>query len=100
MRLIAAWIAVLISFAAPAQAKPNFAATFAGRDGCFELYDLSANKLVARYNPARCAKRLWPQSTFKVPLSLMAFDAGILKDENTSIKWDGKRTGRARPDGR
>jgi len=94
MRSFAAWIAVLFLCASTAEAKPNFAATFADRDGCFELYDLAANKLVTRYNPARCVKRLWPQSPFKVPLSLMAFDAGILKDENTSIQWDGKRTGR------
>jgi len=95
VRLIAPWIAILALSAGQAQAKPNFAATFAGRDGCFELYDLTAKKIVARYNPARCAQRTWPQSTFKVPLSLMAFDAGLLKDENTMIKWDGKRTGRA-----
>lgn len=94
MRLIPMWIAILFLFTAQAQAKPNFAATFAGRDGCFELYDLTANKLVMRYNPTRCAKRLWPQSTFKVPLSLMAFDAGILKDENSAMKWDGVKTSR------
>ena len=30
-----------------------------------------------------------PCSTFKVPLSLMAFDQGILQDENTTYRWDG-----------
>lgn len=89
-------IAAAILFATAAHAaQPDYATLFAGRDGCFELYDLTADKVVARYNPARCAKRLPPQSTFKVPLSLMAFDAGLLKDENTTIKWDGKRSGRA-----
>ena len=28
-------------------------------------------------------------STFKMPLALMAFDAGILRDETTTFKWDG-----------
>jgi beta-lactamase class D len=87
-------IGVLFATAAHA-AAPDYATVFAGRDGCFMLYDLTAKKVVARYNPARCAKRFPPQSTFKVPLSLMAFDAGLLQDENTIIKWNGKRSARA-----
>jgi len=81
---------IAIALAAPAwSAEPDYAMLFAGRDGCFELYDLKANKTVARYNPKRCATRLSPCSTFKVPISLMAFDAGVLKDENSTLKWDG-----------
>lgn len=75
-------------------ADPDYAKIFAGRDGCFELYDLKANKLVVRFNPKRCAQRTSPCSTFKVPLSLMAFDAGILADENSQRKWDGTVTRR------
>ncbi len=91
------WISViaLLLLASPAQAaEPNYARLFAGRDGCFELYDLKANKLVARYNPAHCSKRVSPASTFKVPLSLMAFDTGILKNENSAMKWDGRKSAR------
>ena len=80
--------------AVPAHAKPNFERVFGTRDGCFELYDLTNNKLVARYNPKHCATRVSPQSTFKVPLSLMAFDAGLLKSDRSAMKWDGKRTAR------
>ena len=90
---IALLIALLLA-APPAAAKPNLARIFAGRDGCFELYDLKTNKLVTRYNPKQCAKRVSPCSTFKVPLSLMVFDAGILKNEKSMIKWDGKKSGR------
>jgi beta-lactamase class D len=86
-------IAVLL-FPSTAHAKANFERAFAGRDGCFELYDLKANKLLVRYNPSRCAKRISPCSTFKVPLALMAFDAGILKNESSRMKWDGKKTAR------
>lgn len=74
--------------------EPNYATLFAGRDGCFELYDLTANKLVARYNFKLCATRVAPQSTFKVPLSLMAFDSGILKNERSGLTWDGRRSAR------
>jgi beta-lactamase class D len=74
--------------------EPNYARLFVGRDGCFELYDLKSNTLLVRSNPRRCAERTSPCSTFKVPLALMAFDAGILLDENSSIKWDGVKTSR------
>ncbi|HEX4824458.1 MAG TPA: penicillin-binding transpeptidase domain-containing protein [Candidatus Polarisedimenticolaceae bacterium] len=72
-----------------AAAEPEFKAIFAGRDGCFELYDLAANKVIVRSDAAQCARRTTPASTFKVPLALMAFDAGILQDENSFMKWDG-----------
>jgi beta-lactamase class D len=87
--------ALVISALPPAQAgEPDFARLFAGRDGCFELYDLKADTIVVRFNPDRCALRTSPCSTFKVPLALMAFDAGILKDENSSMKWDGTKFSR------
>jgi beta-lactamase class D len=74
--------------------RPDLAQVFAGRDGCFELYDLNAKKLVVRSDARRCAERVSPCSTFKVPLALMAFDAGVLTDERSSIKWDGQDRGR------
>jgi len=81
--------------ASPALAgEPDFTRHFSGRDTCFELNDLKANKLVARSNPSRCAQRTSPCSTFKVPLALLAFDAGILKDETSAMKWDGTKTNR------
>ena len=86
---------ITLLFTSPALAgEPNFARIFAGRDGCFELYDLKADKLVVRSDPTRCALRTSPCSTFKVPLALMAFDAGILTDESSSMKWDGTKTSR------
>jgi beta-lactamase class D len=77
-----------------AAAQPDYARVFAGRDGCFELYDLKTKTLVARSDSGRCAERTSPCSTFKVPLALMAFDAGILTDETSSMKWDGTRSSR------
>jgi len=91
--LIGVAFSVLAVSSLPA-ADPDFAKLFAGRDGCFELYDLKAGTLVLRSNPERCALRTSPCSTFKVPLSLMAFDRGILVDENSAMKWDGTKSGR------
>lgn len=86
-------IVILIAFPAHA-AEPDFDRLFAGRDGCFELYDMKTNKLVVRSNPRRCAQRTSPCSTFKVPLALMAIDAGILEDETSPMKWDGTKARR------
>ena len=61
---------------------------------CFILYDLEADKIVAREGGDRCAERASPCSTFKVPLALMAFDAGVLKDEASSRAWDGTKYSR------
>lgn len=70
-------------------AEPDYARIFQGRDGCFELYDLTRSKVLVRSNDKLCAERSSPCSTFKVALSLMAFDAKIWKDETISIPWDG-----------
>lgn len=75
-------------------AEADYARLFAGRDGCFELYDLTADKLLVRSDQHRCAERTSPCSTFKVPLALMAFDARILVDENSSMSWDGTKYSR------
>lgn len=63
---------------------------FDGYNGCFLLFDLNKDKLVLEYNPNnRCQQRIPTNSTFKVPLSVMAFDQGII-NESTVFKWDGK----------
>jgi beta-lactamase class D len=70
-------------------AEPDFAKIFQGKDACFILYDLKTGKVVSQYNMARCAQQFAPCSTFKIPLAVMAYDQGILKDANTTFKWDG-----------
>jgi len=93
-RFVSPVVLVLLASLTARAAEPDYAALFAGRNGCFELYDLKTGKLVTRYGDKRCAERTSPCSTFKVPLALMAFDAGVLKDESSSIKWDGTKYGR------
>lgn len=45
---------------------------------CTLLADASTGKVV--YQDGECDRRVPPQSTFKVPLALMGYDAGFLKD--------------------
>jgi beta-lactamase class D len=71
----------------------NLSAYFTDEDACFLLYDVNKGETVTKYNDKRCSERVPACSTFKVALALMAFDKGILKDENTSFKWDGKDYG-------
>lgn len=63
---------------------------FAGLDACFILYNVKTAAIEKIVGEERCKRRFPPCSSFKVPLAVMAFDAGILKDENQILKWDGK----------
>lgn len=59
-------------------------------DACFILYNFNEHKIVSEYNPNNyCKQRIAPDSTFKVVLSLMAFNQGII-NQHTIFKWDGK----------
>nr|AIA16210.1 ClassD_beta_lactamase [uncultured bacterium] len=67
---------------------------FTGKSGCFLLFDQNQSSLLTQYNPARCAQRLSPNSTFKIPLSLMAFDQKLISQKSI-FKWDNKDKGLA-----
>jgi beta-lactamase class D len=59
------------------------------KDVCFILYDLKKNKFEEIVGEQRCEQRLPAGSTFKVPLSVMAYDSGILKSEDRPIfEWN------------
>ena len=70
-------------------AAPEFSKYFAGKSGCFVLFSLQEHKIIAQYNYLGCEERLSPDSTFKIPLSLMAFDEQIITPDSV-FKWDGK----------
>ncbi|MCP0913326.1 MULTISPECIES: penicillin-binding transpeptidase domain-containing protein [Legionella] len=66
--------------------------TFKGYNACFILYDVNKNKIISKYNPKNyCNQRVAPDSTFKIALSLMAFDSGA-SHESTVFKWNGKKS--------
>jgi beta-lactamase class D len=72
--------------------EPNY---FEGMDGCFLLYNMKTGQFEKTVGGDRCRQQLPACSTFKVPLAVMAFDSGALKDENQVLKWDGKKDVRA-----
>lgn len=45
------------------------------------------------YNTARAKRAYSPASTYKIPHTLFALDAGVVRDEFQIIKWDGKKRG-------
>lgn len=64
---------------------------FKNYDGCFILYNVNKHKIISEYNPSnRCSQPIAPDSTFKIALSLMAFNEGII-NQDTVFKWDGKK---------
>lgn len=76
--------AVCAASTPPAASKP------AEHPGCFALMDLETGQ-VTRNDAKRCAKRLPPASTFKVPHALIALETGVVKGVDEVRKWDGTR---------
>lgn len=64
---------------------------FANTRGCFLLYNMTTKKFEKVIGEGTCQEQFPACSTFKVPLAVMAFDSGILKNENVVLKWDGKK---------
>ena len=84
-------ISSVISAHATELTEDTFTKAFNNYDACFILYDVNHAKVLSEYNPHnRCNQRIAPDSTFKLPLSLMAFNEGIIT-QNTVFKWNGKK---------
>lgn len=60
---------------------------FKNTTGAFVLSDLK-NQQNIRYNTERCNQRFSPESTFKIPNSLIALETGVIKDENVITTYD------------
>lgn len=83
--------AVALNASANEITTQEYSQLFKNYNGCFILYNLNEHKIVSEYNPNnRCNQRISPDSTFKIALSLMAFNQGII-NQNTVFKWDGKK---------
>lgn len=76
------------------QVAEHFKSLFSDREACFIMKRISTGETIESYNPQRCTERFSPNSTFKIPAALMAFEKGVLKTEDQVIKWDGKKYGR------
>lgn len=69
----------------------QYARAFKNYNGCFILYSINKHKIMSEYNPKnRCNQRISPNSTFKIPISLMAFNEGII-NQDTMFKWHGEK---------
>ncbi len=86
--LRASLLALALLSASVALAKPKPPAPTVEHPGCFLLMDLDSGQ-VTRVNPEKCARRLVPASTFKVPHALIALETGVLEDAREVRKWDG-----------
>ena len=78
--------------AAALQDKSEWAGIFADHhvEGSMVVIDARSDpETLHVHNRARAAQRYSPASTFKIPHSLFALDAGLLRDEFQRIPWDG-----------
>jgi len=76
-----------------ALSQKDLAPYFNGNQGCLIVKDLKTGKDEIKYGGKFCEERRAPCSTFKVPIAIMAIDRGLIQDENTAFKWDGKEKG-------
>lgn len=75
---------------APAKPAAMDAKQFFGSAlGCFAMREIGSGETF-ELGGDECGERTLPASTFKIPNAIIALDSGILKDENTVLKWDGK----------
>ena len=81
-------LATVAGCAGPAVREDVTLGSYFGRyDAAFVMRDLRTSREV-HYGGPRCNRRVSPCSTFKVPHTVAAIDAGLI-DENTVFKWDG-----------
>ncbi len=91
--LLPVLVSPLLAAAEPAE-RPEWGTFFkdAGVEGTIVIADERAGeKPVWVFNVERARKRFSPASTFKIPHSLFALDAGVIRDEFQVFKWDGKK---------
>lgn len=62
---------------------------YKGKAVCFLLVDVETGQIQKSLNELNCKEQLSACSTFKIPLAVMGFDSGVLKDETTLFKWNG-----------
>ncbi len=63
---------------------------FGNYKGSFVLYDLQNNQYQI-YNKTKSTERISPDSTYKIVSALIGLHCGVLKDKNTTLKWDGTK---------
>jgi beta-lactamase class D len=83
---------VISPISSAAQERPDWGRFFEkfGVQGTLVVVDERASsRPVWVYGPARASMRFPPASTFKIPHTLFALDAGAVRDEFQVFEWDG-----------
>lgn len=62
---------------------------YKGKAVCFMMVDVETGQIRKSLNEENCNVQLPACSSFKIPLAVMGFDSGVLKDEMTTFKWNG-----------
>lgn len=84
------FVLFLASVSVHATSTQEYSQLFKNYHACYILYNLNEHKIVSEYNPNNyCNQQISPNSTFKIALSLMAFNQGVI-NQATVFKWDGK----------
>lgn len=84
------WLLSLAGLQAQVRDTVDLGDLFGGRQGGFSALNLKTNRMVL-YNPAHCARRFSPCSTFKIPNSLIGLETGVAPDTGFIIKYDSLR---------
>lgn len=74
---------------ANSETKISFKTLYADHDVCFSLRSLSTGKTIREFGKKNCEVQMSPNSTFKIPAIMMAFEKNIFKSIDQVIKWDG-----------
>jgi beta-lactamase class D len=88
--ITALFILMVVSCSSPKKRPIIPPSPFAGMKGCFLLYNLKTQTFEKTVGET-CQERFPACSSFKVPLAVMAFDSGVLKNEKQILKWDGQK---------
>ena len=75
---------------APRDSVVDLSSSYGKLTGAFVGFDTRTGTTI-RFNPALCATRLSPASTYKIPNSLIGLETGVIPDEHYVIRWDGVR---------
>lgn len=86
----AKFLLFLLFFPISLYAKPiDYKEYYKNSEGCFILFDLKNNKVITEYKTKLCSTPTPPNSTFKIPLSVMGYDRNILLDSKNP-SWEFK----------
>ena len=67
---------------------PDLSAYFDGYEGSFVFYDTAADTW-SIYNQEQAAKRVSPDSTYKIYSALIGLESGAISADNSDLSWNG-----------